>query len=90
MDSFLQWQSWRSNINYVYPPEPMTGRLVTFLPKTQSRVIVAFASTARSNWWSFAVQPDSDGVLGTYQFGDFTVVVFDFSSKCHDVSPPQP
>ena len=40
VDMFLQWGSWKSNINYVYPPVPMTGWLLTFLPQTKSAAIV--------------------------------------------------
>ena len=41
VDTFTQWVSWKQNINYVYPPAPMTGRLLTFLPSTAARAVVA-------------------------------------------------
>ena len=78
VDTFEQRESWQRNINYVYPPSPMTGRLVTFLPATKSRAIVAFLRPSRTHWWSFAVQSNSDGVRGVHHLGNFTVVAFDF------------
>ena len=90
VDSFMQWKSWADNVNYVYPPTPMIGRLVTFLPSTNSRAIVVFPRATRSSWWSFAVQRHSDGVCAVRQFEGFTVVVFDFRPGNNNASPSRP
>ena len=80
VDMFSQWQSWLDNINYVYPPKPMTGRLITFLPTTRARAIVVFQGPVPHVWWSFAVQPDAYGVVTSISAIGFTVVLFDFST----------
>ena len=76
--AFRQWDSWRNNVNYAYPPGPMTGRLVTFLPRTESRAIVCFPAPVPHTWWSYAVQPAAAGVIASLQIGDFIIVAFDF------------
>ena len=37
IDMFRCLRSWRDNINYVFPPEPMTGRLLTCIPADHQR-----------------------------------------------------
>ena len=41
VDTFRCWDSWSHNINYVYPPAPMTGRLASFLPTTKAKTILS-------------------------------------------------
>ena len=78
VDMFSQWESWLGNINYVFPPRPMTGRLITFLPTTKSRSVVVFKGPVPPSWWSFAVQPGAPGVIVSVRTLDFVVVLFDF------------
>ena len=80
VDMFRQWSSWEQNVNYIYPPEPMTGRLVTFVQHTKSRAIVSFRAPAPASWWFFAIQPFAIGVVTSISVGDFIVVAFDFST----------
>ena len=83
VDMFRQWQSWVDNVNYVYPPKPMLGRLVTFVQHTKARVIVAFRAPAPSSWWTHAIQPTAPGLIISIQIGEFIVVAYDFSTKTH-------
>ena len=89
VDMFRQWDSWPGNINYVYPPAPMTGRLVTFLPHVQAKAVVCFKAPVPAEWWSFAVQPAAEGVVTSFGIGQFVVVVFDFSTSayCGAIAP---
>ena len=80
VDMFRQWDSWRHNVNYVYPPLPMLGRLITFLQHTAAKVIVAFKGPVPAAWWSHAVQPFARGVVASVQIGEFIIVAFDFST----------
>ena len=48
VDTFSQLDSWTSNVNYVYPPAPMTGRMATFLQHTKSRVILVIPMSAKN------------------------------------------
>ena len=84
VDMFRQWESWTNNISYVYPPKPMTGRLITFLPTTRARAVVVIPEPIPAAWWSFAVQPEADGVVISVRCGNFIVVLFDFSTTGHD------
>ena len=59
----------------------MVGRLVTFLPSTKAKAVVTFPRTSRTNWWSFATQHNSDGVLEVREHQGFTVIVFDFELR---------
>ena len=79
VDMFMQRHSWPEHINYVYPPLPTLGRLITFLPSTAARSIVVFPSPAPVEWWSYAVRPDSVGVKRSIVVSGFHVVAFDFS-----------
>lgn len=81
VDTFRCWSSWKSNINYIYPPAPMTGRLVSFLPSTQARVIVALPQPRQHAWWHFAIRPNSPGVLHQLTVCGFLITAFDFSSS---------
>ena len=78
---FRQWQSWVDNVNYVYPPKPMLGRLVTFVQHTKARVIVAFRAPAPTSWWTHAIQPTAPGLVISLQIGEFIIVAYDVSTK---------
>ena len=78
VDMFRSWDSWSNNINYVYPPKPMQGRLVTFLPQTKSRAVVALPLPVQEGWWSFAIQPRAPGVVRQQYCDDFLLTAFDF------------
>ena len=78
VDMFRAWSSWANNINYVYPPRPMQGRLVTFLPYTKSRAVVALPLPITISWWSFAIQSWSPGVVSQKSYDGFLITAFDF------------
>ena len=82
VDAFLCTKSWRSNVNYVFPPRPMLGRLITFLPSTASRVVVAMKRPLPHSWCSFALQPHAPGVIMSSNVGNFSLVAFDFTVDC--------
>ena len=92
VDTFRQWGSWEDNVNFVYPPKPMTGRLVTFLPATNARSVVVFPKPVPSAWWSYAIQPSADGVLMSAECGDFIIITFDFRTPGLDayLGPSRP
>ena len=79
VDMFRQWRSWRDNICYVYPPRPMIGRLVTFLPTVRARAVVVFPAPPPIEWWTFAIQRHAPGLVHRTTFRGFVVLVFDFS-----------
>ena len=78
VDMFMQLQSWQHNINFVYPPTPMLGRLVTFLPSTEARTVLVFPLPPPQVWWSYAIQPNAIGVLHRSVAYGFIVIAFDF------------
>ena len=79
IDMFRCPQSWTSNVNYVFPPAPVLGRLLTFLPTTRSRCILATPLPIGFSWWSYALQPRSTGLLERLDVGGFALFAFDFS-----------
>ena len=79
IDMFRCLDSWAHNINYVFPPAPMTGRLITFLPSTAARTIVVLPLPVKSAWWSYAVLPGAKGLIHRSQAHGFAVLAFDFS-----------
>ena len=79
VDMFRCKHSWIANVNYVFPPTPMIGRLITFLPSTRAKAIVALRAPVVNEWWSYAVQPHSPGLLATRGVGGFRLFAFDFS-----------
>ena len=81
VDMFTQWQSWENNVNYVYPPEPMTGRLLTFLPKTNAVAIVVLPLPIPCEWWSYTIQPFADGVMRQTTVQKFLITAFDFRAS---------
>ena len=81
VDMFRQWLSWKQNINYVFPPRPMMGRLITFIPTTQSRVIVALPAPIPVAWWNFAVGPHAPGLMAEVFVSGFRLLAFDFRHR---------
>ena len=81
IDMFRCMQSWRCNINYVFPPEPMTGRLLTFLPTTRAKTVVALKLPIGNAWWSYTLQPHSTGLLAPHRVAGFKIFAFDFSTQ---------
>ena len=79
VDMFSQWSSWANNINYVYPPRPMLGRTVTFLPTTRAKSILVFKQPMPVSWWSFAVKPGAPGLVDSVIKHGFYMIAFDFS-----------
>lgn len=90
VDMFHQLQSWRENVNFVYPPAPMLGRLVTFLPVTEARTILAFPAPLPQAWWSFATQPGARGVAFSGEAHGFAVIAFDFRRAHSQIGPTCP
>ena len=78
VDMFRCPESWLCNVNYVFPPAPMTGRLLTFLPTTRARSVVALRAPVVNEWWSFAVQPHSPGLVASRNVSGFKIFAFDF------------
>ena len=79
IDMFRCPRSWVNNINYMFPPAPIAGRLITFLPSSKARSIVALPRPIANEWWSFAVQPHATGLRMSEVVGSFQLFVFDFS-----------
>jgi hypothetical protein len=79
VDMFRCLHSWCGNINYVFPPEPLVGRLLTFLPYTRVRAIVAIKRSTRRAWWSYSIQQKAAGLIATRSVLGFTLFAFDFS-----------
>lgn len=79
VDMFRCIQSWRSNVNYVFPPTPMIGRLLTFLPTTGARVIVALKAPLTNGWWSYTIQPHSPGLVTSRRVCGFWLFAFNFA-----------
>ena len=80
IDMFRCLASWRHNINYVFPPQPMSGRLLSFLPTTMSRAVVALRLPLPNAWWSYTIQPHSPGLLSSRRLLGFKIFAFDFSA----------
>ena len=89
VDTFRCWQSWRANVNFINPPAPMTGRLVTFLPTTGARVVLVIPTPRDQAWWHYAIMPSAEGFSAQLKFMGFTITVFDFSLSdiCKEPAP---
>lgn len=81
VDMFLQHQSWVQNINFVHPPKPMTGRLLSFLQSTRSRSIVTFPTRKTTAWWSYMTEPNAEGLIEKQSAFGFTILAYDFSYR---------
>ena len=79
IDMFRCLHSWANNVNYVFPPSPVLGRLLTFLPTTRSRCILATPLPIGYSWWSYALQPRAKGLLKRLDVDGFALFAFDFS-----------
>ena len=83
VDMFLQpvW-SWRQHINYVYPAEPTTGRVLTFLQEVRARaVVVCKAGHASGKWWSNFVRRSGPGVVESKLLSGFLLTAVDHSCR---------
>lgn len=78
VDTFSQLESWRGNINYVFPPAPMTGRMATFIRHTASRTIMVIPVSAKNGWWSHAIVDGAEGLVHQSVKQNFLVTAFDF------------
>ena len=81
VDTFTQWVSWENNISYVYPPEPMTGRLLTFLPGTGARAVVVIPLPIPCAWWTYTLARSAKGVVAQTTVAGFLVTAFDFRAS---------
>ena len=79
IDMFRCLDSWRYNVNYVFPPAPVVGRLMTFLPTTLARTVVVLPLPLSPAWWSYAVLPGAPGLVHHSENHGFSVLAFDFS-----------
>lgn len=80
VDMFLQPpESWLSNINYVFPAGPTVGRVLTFLPSTRSKVVVAIPLQwlQCGSWWDPWTSPTAPGLLESVVVEDFRILFFD-------------
>jgi hypothetical protein len=80
VDMFSRIQSWAGQVNYVFPPAPMVGRLITFLPSTRARSIVVIPLPVPHAWWSFAVQSGARGLVDRAEICGFAVFAFDITA----------
>ena len=78
VDMFLCLQSWAGNVNYVFPPPPMLGRLLTFLPSTLARSVVVTRLPIPNGWWSYTLLPGAPGLVCRRDTHGFAVIAFDF------------
>ena len=81
VDTFTQWVSWKRNINYVYPPAPMTGRLLTFLPSTEACVVVVVPLPIPCAWWTYTLSRSARGVVAQSRVENFLITAFDFRAR---------
>ena len=80
---FLQpASSWQQHINYVYPAEPTTGRVFTFLREVQARaVVVCRAEFAAGKWWSNYTRDGGPGVIEVKWYLGFLIVAVDHTCR---------
>ena len=83
VDMFLQpLHSWRAHVNFIHPPEPMVARVLTFIPRTMSRAVVAFPTSFRGHqWWSNWASPAGPGVVHCVHKDGFLVLVIDHTPR---------
>ena len=79
VDMFTQWESWARNINYVYPPRPLVGRLLSFLHKTKSRSIVVMPTEHTHGWWAHTLQRGAPGLVASFTLRHFSAFAFNFT-----------
>ena len=88
VDMFLQPRSsWQRELNFVHPPEPAIGRVLTFLPSVAARAVVVFpANFRRERWWTNLSRVGSPGVVSSSLFQGFLIIVIDHSWRyLHDL-----
>ena len=78
VDMFRCISSWRGQINYVFPPRPILGRLFTFLPTTRAKAIVVVQLPVPNAWWSFAVVPGAVGLVDRCEQAGFALFAYNF------------
>ena len=88
MDMFLQpTQSWVDNVNFIHPARPTAGRVVTFLPSTGARSVLAIPHALTvGRWWSPWLERSAPAVLDSFVSHGFRVVFLDYSTwsrTCH-------
>ena len=90
VDMFLQPESSFSfHINFVHPPEPMIGRVLTFLTSMRCRVVVVFPlRMSYAKWWSSWTSRWGPGVLTRIVVDDFIVLGVDHFPRSPHMSPP--
>ena len=79
VDMFLQRSSWERNINFVHPPKPMTGRLLSFLHTTRAKSIVAIPKENHAEWWSYMTHPRAEGLVAKTTFCGYSIMAYDFT-----------
>jgi len=82
VDMFLQpLASWREHVNFIHPAMPTIGRVLTFLPATQSRAVVVFPERLAdaAAWWSNLARVGAPGVLRVRRHLGFLVLALDHS-----------
>ena len=79
VDMFVQpLSSWAEHINFIHPPRPLLGRVVTFLQATRSRcTLVIPDGTHRGAWWSSWVSCGGPGVRCTCVVEGYLLVALD-------------
>jgi hypothetical protein len=82
-DMFLQPPScWQREINFIHPPAPATGRVLTFLPSVRARAVVVIPlRDCMTHWWSNWLRCGSPGVAATGESAGFLIVVIDHSRR---------
>ena len=92
VDMFIQpFSSWQRHINFVHPAAPTVGRVLSFLPATQSRTIVVIPLRIAdgSQWWSNLVRFGGPGVVQVTHRDNFLIAAVDHSpSRCIPLGPP--
>ena len=90
-DMFLQpHASWRKEVNFIHPPSPAIGRVLTFLPSVAARAIVVLPmSHVKEQWWVNWTRVGGPGVLDAVTSHQFLLVVVDHSRR-YITAPPQP
>ena len=79
VDLFTSRRSWLHQVNYVYPPVPIIGRLLSFLPSTLAKAVVVMRGRIPSAWWTYMVLPGAPGLIESRSSGGYSIFAFDFS-----------
>ena len=79
VDLFACRQSWFHQVNYIFPPVPIIGRLLSFLPSTQARAVVVIKGRIPSAWWTYMVSPGATGLVESSSVNGYNIFAFDFS-----------